>query len=154
MPVFQSSDLLQAAVAQLIAYVSDRGDSIGTLCGDPSTARVYIRGAPDNATKPYVVLTKAMSESDPDVGNLCKDVEIDALCVSDDPEQVELLGDLAEQAFLAWRISSAAEGLLTVSRTRRATPDANSESEHRDRHEVTATAECTVWPATLADALT
>lgn len=154
MPVLQSSDLLQAAVAQLVAYVSDRGDSIGTLCGDPSTARVYIRGAPDNATKAYVVLSKAIGESDPDVSNLSEEMEIDAICVSDDPEQVELLGDLVRQAFLQWRISSAAEGLLYCSRVRRTTPELSTEPEQRDRHHVMITGEFTVWPATLADALT
>lgn len=151
MPVFQSSDLLQAAVAHLIAFVSDRGDSIGTLCVD----RVYIRSAPDTAVRPYIVLTKATSESDPELSNLCKDLDIDALCVSDDPEQVELLGDLAEQAFLTWHISTPAQGLLTVSHVRRVTPELEDEPETRDRHHVVVTAECShLAPAPLVDALT
>ena len=152
MPVFQSADLLKAAAAYLIAYVSDRGDSVGTICDD----RVYIRGAPDSATpsSPYIVLTKAIAESDPDVSNLCDEMEIDAVCVSSNPEQVELLGDLVRQAFLTWRFSSAAEGLLYCSKARRTTPELHAETENRDRHEVTVTGEFTVWPATLADALT
>jgi hypothetical protein len=148
--VLQSSDLLQAAVARLIAYVNDRGDSIGVLCGD----RVYVRMAPDTVAKPYIVLTKAGSESDPEYSNLRKDIEIDALCVSDDGQEVELLGDLVEQVFLTWRISSATEGLLTSSGTRRLTAPAEADPEIRDRHELTVTGEFSVFPAPLIDALT
>lgn len=154
MPAFQSSDLLQSAVAHLITYVNDRGDSIGTLCGDPSHARVFIRGAPDDVTMPYIVLTKAVGASDPECSNLTEEVEIDARCVDSDPERVELLGDLAQQAFLTWRVASAAEGLCRVVATRRVTPELNEEPELRDRHEVIVTAECSVIAPRLVDALT
>jgi hypothetical protein len=153
MTVFQSSDLLQAAVAHLIAYVSDRGDSIGTLCGNPN-ARVYVRGAPDTVTMPYIVLTKAVGQSDPDLSNLCEDIEIDARAVDSDPVRVELLGDLLQQAFLTWRVASSAEGLCRCVGTRRMTPELNEDPAVRDRHEVIVTAECSVIAPRLVDALT
>lgn len=151
MPVLQSTDLLKAVVAFLIAYVSDRGDSIGTICG----GRVFIRGAPDGVTMPYIVLTKAVSESDPEVSNLVGELEIDAECIDTNPQRVELLGDLLEQAFLTWRVASATEGLVRCVATRRATPDLSEEPELRDRHKVIVTAECSrLGAAPLVDALT
>jgi hypothetical protein len=132
--VLQTPDLLSAVVAQLIAFVSDRGQSIGTIC----SGHVYIRKAPDDVTKPYVVITKAVGESDPEYSNLLESFEIDALCVDDDPARVELLGDLAQQALLTFRYSSQLEGLCRCVATR-ATPErtkiprSRSTGSHRDR---------------------
>jgi hypothetical protein len=141
--VLQTPDLLSAMVAQLIAFVSDRGQSIGTICN----ARVYIRKAPDDVAKPYIVITKAVGESDPEVSNLIETFEIDARCVDDDPARVELLGDLAQQALLTFRYSSELEGLCRCVTTRRATPEADEDPAYRDRQEVIVTAEFSVVPA-------
>jgi hypothetical protein len=141
--VLQTPDLLSAVVAQLIAFVSDRGQSIGTIC----SGHVYIRKAPSDVAKPYVVITKAVGESDAEYANLLESFEIDALCVDDDPARVELLGDLAQQALLTFRYSSQLEGLCRCVATRRATPEADQDPALSDRQEVIVTAECSVVPA-------
>lgn len=150
MSLIKTTDVLKAAVARLLAYVSDAGDSLQTICNGHG----YYRGAPDNVTGPYFVVTRVGGETDPEFNNLKEEFELDILLVDSDAERVELMADLAVAAMITWRVSSAADGLVYGRTAARVTESLNDEVPQRDRHEARVAAVCAAWPRVLTDALT
>lgn len=147
--VFDTASFLQAARERVRTFVSDRGDSVSTICQD----RVYIRSAPDTADKPYIVLRPIGGESDPELSNLRKDVKIDVLAVADDPQRAELLADLGEAALLTWHVSSEAQGLVHGVDSERQTEDVE-ESRERDQCETRVVVTIAAWMPHLVAAHT
>jgi hypothetical protein len=147
--VFETADFLQAARDRVKEFVSARGDSIGTICGE----RIFLRMAPDNVAMPYVVVTLDGSESDPGFSNLKREFQLGILGVSSDPQESELLADLGEAALLTWRNSSAAEGLMYGVRAARDTTEPNDPAL-RDRCETRVVVTLAAWTQPLTSANT
>lgn len=148
--VFETSSFLQAARARIRDFVSDRGDSIGTICQQ----RVYIRSAPDtNADKPFIVVRAVGGESDADLANLKKDVKIEVLGVADDPQIAERLADLGEAALLTWHVSTPTQGLIYGVESERQTEDI-AESRERGQCETRVIVTVSAWMPHLIGALT
>lgn len=139
---------------QLRSFSNDAGEKLNAL-----KVKVHEHFAPADADMPYVLVAKGDSSTDPDVGDLKEDFDLEATVVgrsrADEPK-VNQAADLVEQALIAFRESSSDHGLTSVQSIRRGRLDFSEAIGPKGEEliEVPVTAECYSWARRLTDALT
>jgi hypothetical protein len=154
-----SATLMRTLYAQLIAYTDDSGRTLNTLLapiggGNP---RIYTTLAPDGADYPYIVMRKGSSESDQEVGNLRERYDVEVRCMHrarDNEDDLEIIADLVEGAFVTWRESSPSLGVSFCQTITRETVAPEQDPPNRDLAEIILVATCISWSIMLSNALT
>lgn len=145
--------LVKTIVARILAYANDAGADVGDYLG----TRVYVRRAPSPKTYPYQVVRLERRRPDPELGNVAErfDIVLETFGRPQSTEQTcELAHDLAEEALLTWRESSAALGLSFGVGSDRESVEPTDDPEENDLVHIRSRVECLSFTKRLSNAHT
>lgn len=135
------------------SYTNDAGERV-----NDHKAKVAIDFANPDDPALQIVVTKGVSETDPDVGDLREIGEVDIVIRGQsrkDAPTMHALADLVTQALVGYREPGTADhGLTVVTGVRRGTIDFAEDPTTDETIELPLVAEYYSWPTLLTDALT
>lgn len=153
MSTTSQSAIIETIVARLLAY-SFGGTTIATLAG----SRVYIDWPPDSASFPCVVARIANWQSDPQLGNVMADFDLECMVygrgrTAPNARTVKQIADLIEQAMLTWLESSPTLGLSYGNTVNRETLPIPPDPFDRDVMAERVAVSCSTVPRYITDVL-
>lgn len=144
---------LKAFANRITSYVNDDSARVNDY-----SAKVYVDFAALDAALPHIIVSKGIGASDPEVGDLREQGEIDVVirgrARADEPN-VSALADLVIQALVSYREPGTSEnGLLSVTSYRRGRIEFADSGTGDEVIELPLVFEFFAWPPLLSDALT